>query len=147
MRITTLLCIVSLFFGSLVFSCESQGDNKLLLVDATTSIDGTAVIDAGITDGATTDGAGTTDANSFDSAPPRRDGGQGPIEFACTLAEVQPIIQCVANTCTQNTDPQAIIECAITQCASTLLGLSGDCLQCALSAVSADPQTILQNCL
>lgn len=80
------------------------------------------------------------------------DGGSGAdagsIEVACTLDDIQPVLQCVADNClgSQN-QPGGIAGCVALSCGAQLLALPPDCAQCVLTALSGNFGDIADQCV
>jgi hypothetical protein len=81
-----------------------------------------------------------------DASVPTADGGS--IEVACTLDEVQPILQCVVDNCLDAQDqPGGIAGCVALACGLQLLTLPPDCAQCVLTALGGNFEDIADQCI
>jgi hypothetical protein len=69
-----------------------------------------------------------------------------PVDLACTLDELQPIIQCVTDNCLDSFADNTTLTCVTFSCGLLLLGLPPECSQCLFSALS-DPASALDACV
>jgi hypothetical protein len=96
--------------------------------------------------------AGTIDAAPTrpDASPPSPDAEPDttelPIELACTLEELQPVIECVTENCADSFADGSILTCVTFSCGLLLLGLPPDCSQCLFAGLS-DPSSALDACV
>ena len=69
-----------------------------------------------------------------------------PVDLACTLDDLQPILQCVTDNCLDSFADDSTLTCVTLSCGLLLLGLPSECSQCLLSAL-ADPASALDACV
>ena len=80
-----------------------------------------------------------------DAAPIVPDATPG-IELACTLEDIQPLIQCVTDNCIESLSDGTIATCLAINCGILLLSMPPECTQCILAGVS-DPASALDACV
>lgn len=103
----------------------------------------------GVPDSLVEDGLADTDAGALaaaDAAPPDDDDTGDGIELACSIAEIQPILQCVFENCLDEFGGDTFQTCITSNCAALFLGLSAECMQCVVSGIS-DPSSALDVCV
>lgn len=150
--------------SSLLVACGSDGLDPIVgdgSVDAPMS-DGD--LDTGLEDSAVADGA-VPDSSAPDSAPPV-DSATPPADaplIACTLEEIQPIVECASDACVMLPDaglpggdaslpdaslpdPGELATCIVTNCGVLVFGVSPECRGCLLAGVSMDLETIASSC-
>ncbi len=106
-------------------------DSGQLLADATPTVD---LADATLA---------AADATSTDTMP---DAGSGAIELACTLEDVQPLIECVTDNCLESLSDGTLTTCLALSCGLLFLTMPPDCTQCILAGLT-DPASALEVCV
>jgi hypothetical protein len=81
-----------------------------------------------------------------DAEPAPDDGEDFPIELACSLDEVQPIFECVAENCLDSLQDGTLATCVALSCGLLFLTLPAECSQCILTGL-ADPSMALDSCV
>ncbi len=99
------------------------------------------------------DAAPVPDAHdiAFDAAlPPAADASVPtddlPVELACTLEDVQPILSCVSENCLESVSDGTLLTCVTLSCGLLLLTTPPECSQCILAGIS-DASTALDSCV
>ncbi len=69
-----------------------------------------------------------------------------PVDLACTLEEIQPLIECITDNCLESISDGDVATCVAINCGLLLLGLPQECTQCVLAAI-ADPSNALDACV
>ncbi len=89
--------------------------------------------------GSSVDAAVPADAN-----PPSADAESNdpPIEFACSLDELQPIIECVTDNCLEDIADGNLATCVTFSCGLLFLTLPSDCSQCLLAGLSGSSMAL-----
>ncbi len=87
--------------------------------------------------------ATVADATPVDTTP---DAGAGPIELACTLEDVQPLIECVTENCLESISDGTLTTCLAFSCGLLFLTMPPDCTQCILAGLT-DPASALEVCV
>lgn len=104
-----------------------------------------AAVDAALPSDVTADAAlpesGEEDAGAWEF-----DLGEFPVELACSLEEVRPILECVADKCADAVQDGTLATCMTFRCGLLFLGLPQECSQCIFAAVS-DPSMALDSCV
>lgn len=80
-----------------------------------------------------------------DAAPSEADAGEFPVELACSLDEVTPIVECVADNCLDSLDND-LLTCVTLSCGLLLLTLPPDCSQCIFAGLT-DTSMVLDACV
>ena len=85
-----------------------------------------------------------------DATPPgpdaEPDSTELPIELACTLDELQPVLECVTENCADSFADGSTLTCVTLSCGLLLFALPSDCSQCLLTGL-ADPSSALEACV
>lgn len=68
------------------------------------------------------------------------------ITLACTLEDVQPLIECVTENCLESLSDGTLTTCLAVNCGILLLTMPQECTQCILAGVS-DPSSALDVCV
>lgn len=102
-------------------------------------------------------GADAASASSIDAAPippdatppspdAEPDTTELPIELACSIDELQPVLECVTENCVDSLSDGTILTCVTFSCGLLLLTLPPACSQCLLTGLS-DPSSALDACV
>ena len=105
-------------------------DSGQLLADATPTVD---LVDA-------------TMAEADAAIDTMADAGSGAIELACTLEDVQPLIECVTDNCLASLSDGTLTTCLALNCGLLFLTMPPDCTQCILAGLT-DPASALEVCV
>jgi len=90
-----------------------------------------------------------------DAAPPQADaapqddpglGGNFPVELACSLDDLQPVVTCVSDNCIDAFADGTLLTCVTINCGLLLLTLPPECSQCLLTGLT-DTSMALDACV
>jgi hypothetical protein len=77
---------------------------------------------------------------------PVPDPGDFPIELACTLEDVQPILECVTDNCLDSLADGTLLTCVTFSCGLLLLTTPPECTQCIFAGIT-DTSMALDACV
>lgn len=72
--------------------------------------------------------------------------GDLPVELACTLDDVQPILECVTENCVDSLSDGTLLSCVTFSCGLLLLTTPPECTQCLITGLS-DSSMALDACV
>lgn len=81
----------------------------------------------------------------YDAAPVVTPSGEFPVELACSVDEVQPILTCVTDHCLDSIADGNLLTCVTLSCGILLLTLPPDCSKCVVSGLT-NPSGALDAC-
>lgn len=82
----------------------------------------------------------------YDAAPVETPPDDLPVELACSIDEVQPILTCVTDNCLDSIADGTLLTCVTFSCGLLLLTLPPDCSQCILTGLT-NPTGALDACV
>ena len=88
----------------------------------------------------------TPDAASPPADAATTDPGDFPIELACTLEDVQPILECVTDNCLDSIADGDLLTCVTFSCGLLLLTTPPECTQCIFAGLT-DTSMALDACV
>ena len=81
-----------------------------------------------------------------DASDPDIGGGDFPVELACSLDDVQPILECVVDNCLDSIADNNLLTCVTLSCGLLLLTMPPECSQCILTGLT-DTSMALDACV